>query len=252
MVLSETLSDQYAESEAVYMKKVIMILMCLLLVLTIFYPVCSIIAAFFGYDLKLFSVTAFAAVLAALSACITILTVIAKGAPENKAMHILSAVITPLSLINAAFCIFECPQIPVIAGVLFSAGCCFFLTIRYGKPFSLKITASVLSAIMILPIAFFGFFALIFGDVGQNTVVKTVESPSGRYYARVIDSDQGALGGDTLVDVYQDCGADMLLFKIEKRPQRIFSGDWGEYENMQIYWKNDNCLIINSVEYEIR
>lgn len=240
------------QSEAVYMKKTIMILMCLLLVLTIFYPVCSMTSALFGYDFELTGVTAFTVVLAALSAFIIILTVIAKGAPENKAMQILSAVITPLSLINSAFYIFECPQIPVIAGVLFSAGCCCFLMIRYGKPFSLKITASVLSAIMILPIVFFSFISLIFGNIGQNTVVKTIESPGGRYYARVIDSDQGALGGDTLVDVYRDCGADMLLFKIEKKPQRIFSGDWGEYENMQIYWKDDNCLVINSVEYEIK
>ena len=116
---------------------------------------------------------------------------------------------------------------------------------------ALKIVALVLSALMILPICFFSFIALIFGNIGQNTVVQTVESPSGKYYAQVIDSDQGALGGDTLVDVYQDCGINAILFKIEKKPQRVYFGDWGEFNNMQIHWKDDNCLVINAVEYEI-
>ena len=116
---------------------------------------------------------------------------------------------------------------------------------------ALKNVALVLSALMILPICFFSFIAFIFGNIGQNTVVQTVESPSGKYYAQVIDCDQGALGGDTLVDVYQDCGINAILFKIEKKPQRVYFGDWGEFENMQIHWKDDNCLVINSVEYEI-
>ena len=30
-----------------------------------------------------------------------------------------------------------------------------------------------------------------------------------------------------------------------------YFGEWGEFENMQNYWKDDNCLVINSVEYRI-
>ena len=85
----------------------------------------------------------------------------------------------------------------------------------------------------------------------ENTVVKTVESSSGEYYAQVIDSDQGALGGDTLVKVYQDRGINALIFKIEKKLQRVYFGEWGEFNNMKIHWKDNNCLVINSVEYEI-
>lgn len=105
---------------------------------------------------------------------------------------------------------------------------------------------------MILPIGFFGFIALIFGNFGQNTVVQSVESPNGIYYAEVIDSDQGALGGDTLVDVYENKGIDILIFKISKEPQRIYHGDWGEFNDMELYWKYDYCLVINSVEYTIK
>ena len=105
---------------------------------------------------------------------------------------------------------------------------------------------------MVLPIGFISFIFLIFGNIGQNTVVQTVESPSGKYYAQVIDSDLGALGGDTLVDVYEKSGINAILFKIEKKPQRVYFGEWGEFNNMQIYWKDDECLIINSTEYKIQ
>lgn len=233
------------------MKKAISILMCLLFGLTILYPAGVIITACIGYNFELISVSAFAIALAALSVCVIVLDLICKNTLENKVMQILLAITTSLSLFNAVFYIFECPQIWVIASVLLSAGCCCYLTVKYGKPLPLKIITLILSALMVLPIGFFSFIALIFGNIGQNTVVQTVESPSGKYYAQVIDSDQGALGGDTLVDVYQDCGINAILFKIEKKPQRVYFGDWGEFENMQIHWKDDNCLVINSVEYEI-
>ena len=234
------------------MKKAVSILMCLLFVLTILYPAGVITTACIGYSFELISVSAFAIALAALSVCVIVLDLICKTTPENKVMRTLLAIITPLSLINAVFYIFEYPQIWVIASVLLSASCCCYLTVKYGKPMSLKTVTLVLSALMILPIGFFSFIALIFGNIGQNTVVQTVESPNGKYYAQVIDSDQGALGGDTLVDVYQDCRINAILFKIEKKPQRVYFGDWGEFNNMKIHWKDDNCLVINSVEYEIK
>lgn len=234
------------------MKKAISVLTCLLFVLTTLYPVETLIAACVGYSVELISVSAFAVAIAILSLCVVILDLFFKNKLENKVIRILLAIITPLSLINAVFYIFECPQIWVIASVLFSAGCSCFLTVKHGKPLALKIVALVLSALMVLPIGFFSFIALIFGNIGQNTVLQTVESPNGKYYAQVIDSDQGALGGDTLVDVYKKSEVNLILFKIEKKPKRVYCGDWGDFENMQIYWKDNGCLVINSVEYEIK
>lgn len=160
------------------MKKAISILMCLLFVLTILYPAGVIITACFGYSFQLISVSAFAIAIAALSVCIVIL--VFKNQLESRTVQILLAIITPLSLINAVFYIFECPQIWVIASVLSSVGCCCFLVVKHGKPLALKIVALVLSALMILPIGFISFIALIFGNIDQNTVVQTVESPSGK------------------------------------------------------------------------
>lgn len=223
-------------------------LIWLLFALTILFPAGTVITACFGYMFKLISVFACAVAIAALSVCAVF---VVKNAPENDIMGILLAVIAPLSLINAVFYVFESPQILVIVSALVSVGCCCYLTVKHGKPSVLKIVTLALSALMVLPIGFFTFIALTFGDIGQNTVVQTVESPNGKYYAQVIDSDQGALGGDTLVNVYKKSGINAILFKIEKKPQRVYMGDWGEFRDMQIYWKDDDCLVINAAEYEI-
>ena len=233
------------------MKKAVSILLFLLFGLTVLYPAGVIITACFGYHFALFSVPGFAIGLAALSGLAMVLDLACRNTTENTVLQILLAILTPLSLVNSVFCVFACPQIVVIASLLASTGCCCYLTAKHGKPLGLKISALVLALVMILPIGFLNFVVLIFGNFGQDTVVKTVASPSGEYYAQVIDSDQGALGGDTVVDVYQDWELNALLFKITKSPQQVYFGDWGEFKNMQIYWKDDHCLVINSVEYEI-
>ena len=233
------------------MKKAISVLMCLLFALTVLYPAGVIITGFIGYRFELISVPAFSVALTALFLCTIFLDLICKNTLENEVLRILLAIITPLSLINAAFYIFACPQIEVIASASVSAVCCFYLTVKHGKPISIKIVTLVLSSLMILPMTFLTFMFLIFGNIGQNTVVQTVESPSGEFYAQVIDSDQGALGGDTLVVVYQESSINLFLIKIEKKPQRVYLGQWGEFRTMQIYWKDDHCLLINSTEYKI-
>lgn len=237
------------------MKKVTFVLIWLLFVLTILYPAGTLIAACFGYNFELISILAFSGIIAFLSvctvACTLILELVFKNMDESKRIRVILTVITPLSLLNSVLYILECPKIFVVISAFVSAGCCFFLTVKHGRPVVLKIATLVLSGLMVLPIGYFCFIALIFGNIGQNTVMQTAESPSGKYYAQVIDCDLGALGGDTLVHVYEKGGINAFIFKIEKKPQRVYSGDWGEFKDMKIYWKDDGCLVINSAEYEI-
>ena len=161
------------------------------------------------------------------------------------------AVIIAILSVCAVFYIFECSQIFVIVSVLISLGCCCYLTVKQGKPFVLKLVSLILSGITLVPILLFSFMSLIFGNLGQNTVVQTIDSPNGTYYTQVFESDQGALGGNTVVDVYQKSRFEAVFFKIEKNPKRVYTGDWGEFKNMQIYWKDDRCLVVNSVEHTI-
>ena len=71
------------------------------------------------------------------------------------------------------------------------------------------------------------------------------------YYAYVIEHDAGATGGSTMVDVYENFKLDLLLFEIKKIGKRLYDGNWGEGRNMEVYWKDNDTLVINSIEYNI-
>lgn len=236
------------------MKKMIPALGGVLFGMVLLLPVGTLLSGCFGYRFELSGVTAVAA--AVVAVCLTIWLIVLSGREEEPiesgAVKVLLALLAPLSLINAAFAIFVCREICEILSAFVCAGCCLVLTIEYGKPTALKIIALVLSAVMAVPVGFLGFFALFFGNVAQNTIVKSVESPNGAYYAQVVDSDQGALGGDTLVDVFEKKQINLLAFKLYKEPQRVYSGDWGEFYDMEIHWKGDHCLVINGAQYEIK
>lgn len=230
------------------MKKSAIILIWLMFVLTILFPVGNIITACFGYVFKLINMSAYAVVIAVLSVCAALAC---RSTPESKATQIILSVITPLSLLNAVFCIYECGRIIVVVCSFISVACCCFLSVKHGKAIKLKTVSLVLSAVTAVPIICFSIMVLLLNGFGRDTIVKTVNSPSGKYYAKVIEIDQGALGGDTCVDVYEMSAINAVIFKIEQKPQRVYSGEWGEFENMQIHWKDDDCLVINSTEYEV-
>lgn len=234
------------------MKKVIKFLLCLLFALTLLFPVGALVSAFFGYTFELTSVLAVSAVIAVISVFTVIFSIISKDKIFNKGIIILSYILFPLSFINAVICIFESGQLSVAVCVFISVVCCFFIMIRNSISKVRKIIVSVLFSLMSAFVIFFAFIVLMFGNIGQNTVIKSIDSPSGNLYAQVIDSDQGALGGDTLVDVYEKREIDTFIFKLKDKPQRVYLGEWREYESMHISWKDDKCLVINSVEYEIR
>lgn len=233
-------------------KKAVSILGWIHFVLVVLLPGGTLLSACFGYTFELASVRAFAIVTALLSVCLVVLSLLEKEGWEGSVDKVRFALLAPLSLISAVFYMLAYSRKWVVVSVFVCIACCFWLTIKHGKPLSLKIAAFMLSALLFLPICFFGFLTLIFGDFGEKTVVQSVESPSGAYYAEVVSDDQGALGGATLVNVYENKGINALVFKISKKPQRVYFGRYYEYENMKIYWKDDKCLVINSASYAIK
>ncbi len=236
------------------MKKLASVFAYLLFILITLLPICVILSYYFGYQFEFTNYSVFSVITALSAVVTTVLCIISKISVKNKIDKILFALLTPFSLINAAFYFFMSTNITVWIAIsmIVCMICCVYITAKHLNHLTIKITSLVTSALMFLPIVFFGFLALFFGNIGQNTVVKSIESPNGAYYAEVIDSNQGALGGDTLVDVYKNKTINTVIFKIKKKPQRVYYGEWGEFEDIEIYWKNENCLIINSVEYKIK
>lgn len=214
-------------------------------------PLCAILSACFDYELRLANDLIFAVFTACLAVAAAAFSAMDREAAENKALAAVRSLALPLSLIDAWFYLYTGGGIWAFAGMLVCVWCCCYLAIKHGKPLALKIICLALSALLALYVGLCALFVLMFGGVAQNAVVQRIESPEGTFYAEVIDSDQGALGGDTYVDVYKNKGIDTFLFKISKRPQRVYNGDWLEYERMEIYWKSDDCIVINDVEYTI-
>lgn len=233
------------------MKKLVLILEWLLFGHIIILPLGQTLCYCFGYTFELVSYPIFAIITTVIAAITVVLCAAAKEPFNNKILEVLFALSAPLSFINAGFYIFNYSKVWIVVIMLICVGCCVYLTLVHGKPLILNIIALVLSALMVVPIAFFSFIALLFGDFGLNTVVKSVESPNKVYYAEVIDSDQGALGGNTFVDVYENKGVNAFIFKVFKDSKRVYDGDWGEAARINIYWKDDDCLVINDAEYVV-
>ena len=229
------------------MKKATQPVTWLLLTLAAFFPAATALTAVFGYRITLRFIPAFAITLAVLSVGTLILHILNK----QKKMLALTAVLALVNLVNTVLLIFTSNTPLVILCSLLSAVCCCLLPVVNGKRLAAKITASVLSVLLLAPVCYAGFIFLIFGNIGQNTVVQSAVSPDGKYIAEVINSDQGALGGDTLVQVKKADAFDAGLILVEKKPQQLCMGEWGEAESMKMEWKNANCLRLNGLEYII-
>ena len=152
--------------------------------------------------------------------------------------------LTPLAMCNVALCLLFWKRTPETVATFIALGSCVFLTLKCGRRIPEKIIPLILTGTM-------GMYILIFsvlGSIGVRIPVQSLPSPDGSRCARIINSDQGATGGDTLVEVVEE--TNLLLYRVEKR-QRVYVGPWGHWEAMQIRWKNDHCLVIDGTEYEV-
>ncbi len=91
----------------------------------------------------------------------------------------------------------------------------------------------------------------VFGGLSVDREVYRLESPDGSRYAVVIESDQGALGGATWVDVVEKPGK-FLFFTIQGSSQRVYVGRWGEQYSIRVAWQDGDTLLINGEAYPIK
>ena len=133
-----------------------------------------------------------------------------------------------------------------------SAACLFF---KYRFCVLFKIVcgffAVILSIWMFLMMGII-LFEIVFGEFGQTSVVRQVPSPSRNQTAEIVDVDLGATGGSTLVRLAPLEGKDIpvLIGKLVRGRVVIYEGEWGEFETMEVYWKDDQTLVIDGTEYK--
>ena len=220
-----------------------------LCLLFLFLPLCEGIGAALGYRFTLYHYPAAIVFTAALSLCFSIALFLPR-IQLHGANAVFSAFVLPLAVLNGFFYVGRWDA--AILFILVCCGCSAAILIKFARPFALKIITGILSILLFILLLFITLLILAFGNFGSNSVVASAESPHGTYLAEVINSDQGALGGDTLVNVTNQAKAIPLqIGEFSKAPVRVYTGEWGEFESMKIYWQDDRTLIIDGRSYRI-
>lgn len=215
----------------------------------------GIIVSFFGYKFVLYNNFITSLIITILLFCTTICLPIFKIS-MNKASRVFSAFLLPLSIFGELFFIAGADKnshLEITIALAFVACCCTaYIFVKYSSILVLTILSGSLSALFIALLVFSLLLKSAFGDLSSDTVVKTLKSSNNTYLAQIINSDQGALGGNTNVEISKtDESLNVIIGKFSKLPKRVYSGKYEEYKDMDIFWKDENTLVINGKEFDM-
>lgn len=114
---------------------------------------------------------------------------------------------------------------------------------------SYKITLGVIcltpAVVFVMGIALYVFSChvlpvVLIGSMGSATVVESAVSPDGVYRAELINVDQGALGGDTVIKVLREESSGRFW----NDDEIIYMGQWGEFDYMDLSWEDCDTLVV--------
>lgn len=219
-------------------------LCCLALVLV---PAGKTAAYLSGWEFTLYYDDAFLAAVTAL------LLVSAAGLIRNKTSlgrwgRAFSALVLPLSLLTDFFFLFRANWFSLVC-MGAALVCAVLLFLRSPGQAALKSICGVGAALLIPALLLAGFAANLAAGFGAEMVTEMVPSPQGGYVAKVIVSDQGALGGNTFVEVERCSTIPLLIGELAKRPDRVYRGKWSEA--VEVFWSAENTLTINGRTYPV-
>lgn len=213
-------------------------------------PLCDSMAGIFGYDFILYSKEVTLALLTGV-VCLATVGLLKLKISLNKFNTIFATILLPISILNALFFVTSANRV-ITTFIFVSCGCAIVIFGNYSNILALNILSGVIALPLLLWLLFLSFFTYTFGGISSLTVVKTLHSPQSTYIAEIIDSDQGALGGNTFVEVKKIKGKiNVFMGEFSKLPIRVYTGEWGEFENMDIWWQDEHRIIINGIEHVI-
>ena len=232
------------------MKKAAHILPFLLFSIYLAIPAVSLVNLTTGYSIWIYSYHAYALLTAAISLAVAVNSFFVKDAALTKIEALCILFMPLMPLIN-----WICYIIP--AGWKFTALCmpvCFICVLVYMlqsiKQVKRKVIVSLSCIIFFIPICFISLLDCLFSGFGIDRVVHVEYSPDREYKAEVVDSDQGALGGAVFVNVCNtEPVIDLYFIKVSKKPHCVYSGEWGGYKGMELYWKDNHILSVNGSDY---
>ena len=214
-------------------------------------PFCLLFSNLFGFAFSLSGYTLFSVICVSFSVLTLVVVFLKTELFLGKMFSRLFGLSLPLCTVEWLFFLTKGDFPYVIACVLVAFVCVVAVNVKLVKSKNAKIIISLSSAASFLFVTFFSVLFMFMGSIGASTVLDTIQSPDGVYYADIIDVDQGAFGGNTVVEVSKKRKADILIFRFEEKGKQMYIGEWNEYDDMEIFWKQNDCLVINSEEYTV-
>lgn len=112
----------------------------------------------------------------------------------------------------------------------------------------MKIVCGSIACLGFIFIGFILFLSVIFANFGHIEITQVLDSPNEKYSAWIVNSDEGALGGDNSVYLRNKERDIFALFgTLKGNDHCILCAEWGE--NIELLWKSENILLVNGVEY---
>ncbi len=127
----------------------------------------------------------------------------------------------------------------------------FVISLLYENPLPLKIISGVINSLLLAGLLLLCFAIVIFGSIGESEVIRRVASPDQTREAVLLSYDEGAMGGSTLVNVRDNTATiDLGLVRWEKW-KGLYDGQWGEFDAINLAWKDDHTLLIDQEAYPV-
>ena len=157
---------------------------------------------------------------------------------------ILAAFLPLLSMLNAfiAYAFVNVNQTLIFFCAFPNFICTILLGLWIRSPRVAKTIGGALSAAVFLPMSLLFLVLLLFT---HTQIVQEIASPQGNYIATVIERDEGALGGSTSVEILDAKPLNLLLIRIGKEPKQVYRGQWGEAQDIEILWVDEQTVSIN-------
>ena len=170
-----------------------------------------------------------------------------------KPFGVLTAILPIVMLLASAAYILLCGSPEILDWILAAANAVFSVAVAafHARPQWLRwlcvgVSGGALWLCVLSPLA---IIMIMFASIGTVEVVERVESPNGTYYAELINVDEGALGGDTLIKVYKSLRSDLGVAEISDDGEIIYKGPWGNFDCMDLSWKEEDILLVYNSEY---
>ncbi len=244
------------------MKKLVTGLAWCLLVLLLLLPAGRLVCAALGCRLTLTKAWAYGLVLAGLSAGALFSAIVsrdrgsrarnekvpdASARPEPTGPRVFYFLL-PAAVLNGVFLLLQDDSLILMLLILAIVFNCAVLNVMARRSRALRSVSLSLAGVFAVPLVVLGVLTVLFGGVAKDTIVQRLPSPDGSRYAEIIDNDQGGLGGNTYVEVCPrglsgECGVRVA--------KQVYCGRWGEFKDMELFWRDETCLEINGKEYPI-